>query len=61
MIRDSITGDAITTGREGHQIVISDAGVGVIYLTPASALLLARQLLECVTPDDAINTIGGAA
>lgn len=58
MIRDSITGDQITTGREVHHIVISDDGIPVIYLTPSAALLLARQLIDSVDGHDAINILG---
>jgi hypothetical protein len=50
--RDSISGAQITVDHDGHH-------VGVIYLTPSAALLLARQLLDAVTPADAIKTIGG--
>ena len=56
--RDSITGAEILAIHDGHHIVISDDGVGVIYLTPSAALLLARQLIESVSPADAINTLG---
>jgi hypothetical protein len=51
--RDSITGAEILAIHDGHHIVISDDGVGVIYLTPSAALLLARQLLEVLTPAEA--------
>ncbi len=57
--RDSISGAQITVDHDGHHIVVTDDGVGVIYLTPSAALLLARQLLDAVTPADAIKTIGG--
>jgi antitoxin (DNA-binding transcriptional repressor) of toxin-antitoxin stability system len=56
--RDCITGAEVLAIHDGHHIVITDDGIEVLHLTPAAALLLAAQLIESVTPADAINTIG---
>ena len=53
MPRDSVTGAEILAINDGHHIEIVDDGVPVIYLTPTAAVLLARQLLEAVTPGGA--------
>lgn len=48
--RDAVSGGVVTASHDGHHVVITDDGVDVLHLTPASALLLAQQILAAVTP-----------
>lgn len=56
----SDTGPEYAVTRSGDHVGITYyGGVPVMSLTPSAALLLARQLIEVVTPAEAINTLGG--
>jgi len=55
-VRDAVTGAEILAVRDGNRIVVSDDGVDIVHLTPASALLLARQLLDVIGPEETTTT-----